>query len=211
MNTFLTRLTFTALLLASLPSSAITISASPSPSTVTVGSSVSVAISISGLVTGSAPSLGTFDLDLGFDTGILSYTGTVFGDPVLGDQLDLFGLGSVSQAAYSTGKVTFFDVSFDTPSDLDSLQADSFTLATLTFDAIATGTSPLSLTNNALGDANGDALTADISNSTLTVTKRNDVPEPAIWLLYSIGMLVMGLLRRGPRGTGYVPETGRVL
>lgn len=189
MNTFFTRLAFTALLLVSLPSSAYLISVTPSSSTATVGDVVSVAISISGLGAGTSPSLGAFDLDLGYDTGFLSYTGTVFGDPGLGDQLDLlglgFGVGSVYLDTSNPNSINLFEVSFDPPSDLENFQADSFTLATLTFQAISTGTSPFSLTINALSDAIGGPLT------------NSAVPEPAIWSLYGIGMLAMGLLRRG--------------
>jgi len=198
MTTFFTRLTFTALLLVSVPCSAIMISVSPSPSTVTAGSSVSVMLNISGLVTGSAPSIGTFDLDLGFDAGILGFTGAIFGDPVLGDQLDLSGLGSLSLATPGTGSINLFGLSFDPASELDSLQADSFTLATLTFDAIATGTNPLVLTINSLGDAFGDSLSADISNGSLTIAESTNgtVPEPAIWQLYGIAMLVMRFVNK---------------
>jgi hypothetical protein len=55
-------------------------------------------IFISGLGDGTAPSLSTFDLDISFDPTILAFSTAVFGDPILGDQLDIWGLGGPSQS-----------------------------------------------------------------------------------------------------------------
>lgn len=202
MNAFLNTLAGAALLLASMPGSAATLSVYPASSTVTLGSSVNVALNIAGLGDHTAPSLSTFDLDLGFDPAILSYSSAVFGGPVLGDQLDLFGLGfgvgSVFWDTPAPGTVKFFEVSLDSIDDLNSLQAGSFTLLTLTFDTIGIGNSPLNLSINALGDANGDYLAADTNNSSLTVAGStvNAVPIPASWLLFASGMLGMGALNK---------------
>lgn len=199
MTTFFTRLTFTALLLAALPLHAITVSLNPATQTVTAGSSVDVALVISGLGSGAAPSLGTFDLDLSFNSSILSFTGAVFGDPGLGDQLDVLGLGSIFAATPGAGSVNLFELSFDAAADLDALQADSFTLATLSFSALSAGTSPLGITLNALGDANGDPLTADLADGSINVNANNNagsVPEPATWLLLGLGALTMNRFTR---------------
>jgi hypothetical protein len=70
----------------------------------------------------------------------------------------------------------------------------AFTLATFSFNTIAAGNSALSLTLNALGDANGDSLSATLQNGTINVTT---VPEPATWLLFGVGLLAMfGMSRR---------------
>ncbi len=190
-----------ALLLAALPASAISLSVVSS----STGPAVSVAISVSGLSAGSAPSLGTYDLNLGFDPGILSYTGTLFGDPLLGDQLDASGLGSLALDTAGAGSINLFQLSLDLAADLELFQADAFTLAMLSFNSIALGTSSLDLTINAFGDAlgdpfmdvNGSALVIDISNSSVTTTEvvNASVPEPAIWSLYGIGLLSMVWLR----------------
>jgi hypothetical protein len=63
-----------------------------------------------------------------------------------------------------------FELSVDSPSALTSLQATSFTLATLTFDAVGSGTSGLDLSVNALGDQNGLPINATLQNGSITVT-----------------------------------------
>jgi hypothetical protein len=64
-------------------------------------------------------------------------------------------------------------------------QAGSFVLASLTFDTLALGTSPLDISINALGDAWGNPLTADIQGGNVNVAP---VPEPATIVLISIGL-----------------------
>ena len=75
-------------------SKAITIGFDPLSQTVPIGTPVDLDMYISDLGSGIAPSLSTFDLNISFDPTILVFSGVTFGDPILGDQLDLFGLGS---------------------------------------------------------------------------------------------------------------------
>lgn len=192
MTTLFTRLASTALLLVSVPIHAITISFNPVTQAVTAGSSFEVALEISGLITGAAPSLGTFDLNVGFDPAILGFSSALFGDPVLGDQLDVLGLGGNPIAVIpGSGTVNIFELSLDTADDLNSLQTDSFTLATLTFNALSAGTSSLGISVNALGDANGDPLTTDLLIDGSVTVNGGSVPEPAICLLFGLGALSM--------------------
>jgi hypothetical protein len=194
MNTFFTRLAGAALLLVALPTNAITISLNPATSTTTAGSSVDVALVISGLGAGAAPSLGVFDLDIGYNPAILNFSSVIFGDPILGDQLDLSGLGSLNSFTPGTGSVNLFELSLDAATDLNALQADSFTLATLTFSELSAGVSPLNMSLNAIGDANGDPLTVDSVGASVTVnpnTNPGSVPEPAAWILIGLGVLTM--------------------
>jgi hypothetical protein len=172
------------LLLVSGMSQAATIGFDPATQTVPTGSSLSVKLGILGLGDGAAPSLSTFDLNIGYDPSLLSFTGVSFGDPVLGDQLDLFSLGSLTSSDNTTpGTVNVFELSFDSPTDIDTLQAANFTLVTLTFSALSGGISPLSISINALGDANGDPLAATTTSGSVTVTA---VPLPAaVWLFGS--------------------------
>lgn len=186
----------TALFLVALPSHAITLSIEPASQEVTAGATVSAYLVISGLGDGSAPSLGAFDVDVGFNPAILDLINVVFGNqlnttPDLGFYIP------------GTGTVNLSEVSLASVTELDESQAASFTLATLTFDSLAAGTSSLDITDNVLGDANGEELLVDdISNGSITVkssTQPPAIPEPAILPLLGIGMLGMVALtlRRG--------------
>lgn len=156
-----------------------TVSIVPPAGTVTVGSTFDVIVRIDELVSGSAPSLGAFDIDVSYDAAMLSLVGHSFGDA-----LDLFDLGSVTFTDFaSAGLATVGEVSLDTAADLDTLQPGAFALFTLTFQAAGAGTSALTLGLNSLADAAGSALTADVSNASVAVAP---VPLPAAaWLLLS--------------------------
>ena len=179
-----------------LPASATIISFSPSSQLVNVGSTTTVDLIISGLGDGAAPSLGTFDLDIGFDASVLTFNGATFGN-----QLDLFGLGDINSVTAGVGTINLFEVSLESAADLDSLQAGSFTLATLSFTALSDGSSPLSISVNALGDSLGDPLQAElVAGSINSIRNINTVPEPSSLLLVGIGMLGMSLLAKKYRG-----------
>jgi hypothetical protein len=166
---------------------------------VPVGSTANVQLVISGLGNHAAPSLGDYDVLVAFDPNILGSPSVTFGDPVLGDQLDLFRLGNVSGSQLmGPGSLHLFEISLDAAADLDSLQPASFTLATLHFQAIGTGTSTLSLQINSLGDANGNPLAGVSSTATVTT-----VPEPAgLWLLGAALCGVCGRRRGFGSGRG---------
>lgn len=157
----------------------------PASQSVETGNPVAVALSISGLGNGAAPSLSTFDVDITFDPTVLSWSNATFGDPVLGDQLDVLGLGgnSITATITNPGTLKLFELSLDAPSDLDTLQAGNFTLVTLMFETLAQGSSTLGMNVNVLGDANGEPLTATLSTGSITV-----VPLPSALLLFASGM-----------------------
>jgi len=172
---------------------AATITVTPSTQSVDLGNQAVVSLDISGLGSGVAPSVGAFDIDLSFDSSILALNSIVFGDPLLGDQLDLFGLGSILGASFGGGTVNVFEISLDFADDLNLLQADAFTLATFTFDTLAAGSSVLGLTLNALGDADGLPLEATLTGGSVDVAVPPpvSVPEPSAWATYVL--LVAGL------------------
>jgi hypothetical protein len=153
--------------------------------TTSPGGTVQVQVRIDGLVDSAAPSLGAFGLAISYDGNILRPTGVVYGDPVLGNQLNLGGLGdpNLPPTIAPPLPVGIGAVSFDTASTLDTQQKDAFTLATITFSALAFGSSALGISVLSLADAQGDPLTATLSGATVVV------PEPS-----AVTMLIVGLL-----------------
>lgn len=153
------------------------------------GNSVDVQVSVSGLNQGTAPSLGTYDLNLNFDSNHLAFTGAVFGDTSLGNQLDLFNLGGNTSGAGLTSPdtVNFYELSLDSVADLNNLQADSFALATLSFNVLKFGTSQLTLSVNGFGDAEGNDLPVTALSAPITT-----VPLPPAILMMAFGLIGIG-------------------
>lgn len=175
---------------------AATLSLVPATTTVVSGSAFSVDLVISGLGDGIAPSLGDFDVDIGFDPLALVWLGSS-----LGTELGDLGLGEAFDASFGEvlpGVVNIAEVSFLTVGELDGSQSDSFVLATLDFMVLAAGgTTPIDILSVlSLGDALGDPVAVDgIGGSIVTVTA---IPLPAaVWLLAcAIGMLPVTRSRR---------------
>ncbi|WP_347986290.1 cohesin domain-containing protein [Methylomonas sp. AM2-LC] len=163
------------------------LSIDPTTQSVAQGSQVSFNIDISGL--GSGLTLGTYDLSLSFNSTLLAYSSIQFGTG-----LNLFGLGDIQSVTPGAGNVEVFELSLDSAGALNVFQQHQFTLATLTFDTLGKGTSPVSLSLKALGDAYGNSLTVAIQNSSISV-----VPElPTFELLIPglIGIYFVGQRKR---------------
>jgi hypothetical protein len=166
--------------------SAATVSIVPNYQTVVIGTPVDVVLAISGLGDNDAPSLGVFDLDVNFDPTILHFDSVMYGD-----DLDLFGFGSDTSTIPGTGVVNLFELSFDSPPDLDTMQPGSFQLARLTFNTIGQGNSMLGIDINSLGDALGDPLVAITETGNINV-----VPVPSALLLMGSGLTILIGMRR---------------
>lgn len=162
------------------------------------GNSVNIQIGVSGLSPASAPSLGTYDLNLNFDPSHLSFSGAVFGDALLGNQLDLFNFGGNLSGADLTdpGTVNFYEVSLDSVTDLNDLQADRFTLATLSFDVLNFGTSDLTLSVNAFGDAEANDLPVTTLSTSVTT-----VPLPSAIFMMVSGLMCLGFAGQSRKNT----------
>jgi hypothetical protein len=181
-----------AVLAGSLCVHAATITIVPTSQNIAVGNQFVVGLQISGVGAGSAPSVGTFDLDLGFDPLLLSFVGATYGTG-----LDVLGLGSIQSTTPGGSSVNLFELSLDSAADLNTLQPASFILATLTFDALANGTSPLTISPNALGDADGNSLAATLVNGSVTVGPvPTGVPEPSTFALLACGFGGLAFMRR---------------
>lgn len=176
------------LVLMSTQSHAVTVlSVDPASQSVSLGSPVSFNINIAGLGNGTA--LGTYDINLVFDPALLAYSGITFGN-----QLDLSGLGDVQTVTPNNGTVEMFELSLESVSDLNTLQASAFRLATLTFDTLALGiNSPITLSVNALGDASGNPITASLQNGAVSVAAA-PVPIPAAVWLFGSALGIFGFL-----------------
>jgi hypothetical protein len=173
-----------------------TVSLSLSSATVTLVNTAAVTLDIAGL--GSGTALGTFDVSVAFDPGILGFSSAAYGDPSLGDQLDLEALGTFSSTTPGIGTVELFELSFDSPAVLASSQATSFTLVTLDFNTLALGQSALSISINALGDQNGNSLSATTLDRSVTVNPSTvAAADPGTVLLLGSGLLaIVGAARK---------------
>jgi hypothetical protein len=170
--------------------SALVLSFSPTSVPANVGDSVSVDVVATALGTDV---IAGFDLDVLFDPSILAPTsvlfGTGLGDPSLFEALTSFG--------FTPGVVDFAEVSFLTTSELDALQSEPLTLATLGFDVIGPGLSALSFRLDAAN------LVVDGDGNTLEVVTRAGsvgnavVPEPSAALVFAAGAaLIAARVRR---------------
>ena len=141
-----------------------------------------VDIVVSGLAPGGPPSLGAFDLAVGFEpTSLLPLT-VEFG-PFLGDPASSEAITSVT---VSPGTVELGEVSLLLPAQLDALQPATFTLATLAFELTGAPQQPLLLLDAVFSDAFGDVIDGE-------------APELSIALLIAIAGIALWHHRRFAR------------
>lgn len=137
--------------------------------------------------------LGAYDFDVGYDASLINFQSILFSAG-----LDVLGLGSIQNSTTSLGSINISDISLDSVTDILNLQPNSFILATLNFQTLAIGTSNFVFTTNAIGDANGNAITTTILPSAVnvmgTVSDPNvpsAVPTPEANLMFIVGMMLL--------------------
>ena len=153
---------------------AISLTFNPSTTFINVGDSVNLDVVISDL---ENDNVSAFDFILKYDNLILN-----FDSYVLGDQLGDFALGDAMDLSFGDNLVEIswlWDFNF---------QADSFTLATLTFSGINSGHSDLEITNLVLSDDGWPANSLAATLGTGSIDVAAPVPEPATIFLFSIGL-----------------------
>lgn len=159
----------------------------------TPGEVVTIDIAMSALGSGTAPSIGSLDLVIGYDASVFDFLSASFGDPLQADQLDVFGLGGITSITPSIGSIGLFELSLDTEADLNSLQAGSFIFASLAFTAHTVGTSAFNVSINTIADAVGDPLPVLVASPTISVSV---VPELPVMAMLIPGLMVVALSRR---------------
>jgi hypothetical protein len=180
----------------------------PTTTNTNVGSIFTVDLVISGL-NGQSPALALtdFDLDISYNALLLQALAVSFGTG-LGNPADIFG-----SDLSSPGIADLFAISFADYATLRGLQGDSFTLATLTFQALAQGTDSLAFVQNISFIV--DMINADNQNpvngadptqcqslscigvgGARVVIHESTVPEPNPLLLFAAATLALVVARR---------------
>lgn len=173
------------LLAATTAAPAATISFAPPTQTVGVGSSAVVDVIISGAY------VGAFDLDVTYDPSIVSFREVVFGD-FLGAPF------SLQDSAGGGGVVDLAEVSLLDPAELMQIQPASFRLASIIFDAVGVGVSPLAFSQLLVGDPEALSVMLDSQAGEIRVTGGGEplVPEPSTISMFILAGGVLALLRR---------------
>jgi hypothetical protein len=167
----------------------------PSSQTLGIGSTLELAIDISGL--GSGAGLSAYVLNIGFDPLRLAYQKTIFGDPMLGDQLDLSHSGMNGPLATpAASNVNLVEFSLDDTATLLTQQASSFTLATLYFSLLSVGSSEITLAVNSLSGVDSNPISFNTQNVTVTGSSPIPIPLPGGFLIFISGYAMLRLTIR---------------
>lgn len=159
---------------------ALTLTASPDPAV--AGSPLTLSVLI-----GSVVDLYAFQYSLAFNPALLQATGVTEGSFLSAGGSTFFGTGTIDN---TLGTISF---TFDTLVGAVPGVSGSGTLANISFNAIAGGSSSLSFSNVAFYDS---ALAAIPVQATDRVLQVSAVPEPAPLAMLALGLAVVGLARR---------------
>lgn len=172
------------------PAHAVTLSLSTPALPVPVSGVASVELRISGLGDFAPESLGAFLVEVSFDDSLLGIAptdiayGTLLGDP------DPLAFETDVVTVLGSGIVSLDLVSFLLNFELDALQPSGFTLATLSFTGLATGTGALGF--GAIDFSNAEFPASTIVPNALETASVAVVaaPEPTTWGLLLVGLAV---------------------
>ncbi|GAB3038647.1 PEP-CTERM sorting domain-containing protein [Bowmanella dokdonensis] len=147
--------------------------------------------------------LGAWDIDLAFDSSILTFTGATFDFGV--DSLGCIQGLSCDALTLGPGLIDLYEFSFDEAATLMANQdglGNMFLLASLSFDAIGEGLTSVAFTGNLLtfGDELGDEIFPTLMNASVCIGNNGciptQIPEPTGLLLFLAGLFVLGIRKR---------------
>jgi outer membrane autotransporter protein len=176
MNKFKSGIITIPVLLLSSQLQAITLGFFPSSANLNTGDSFSVDLRISDIDNNTA--IGDYDLNINFESSVLSITPD---DVVFGNQLQLGVDNSMLQGVnIGNGQLNISEVSLVDAADLNAMQSDEFTVATLNFTADAPGVTQIEIdaSNIVLGNQAGTPVVSENNPVTIIpapITVRQDL------------------------------------